>query len=331
MHYCGSKVVASISLSIAQIAVALLYKLAQTNGQYSFSTISVIIMAELIKFSFAFCLILFTTAGTETCNIFIVRNDLHDKLLSIRSTVQQQLSIKFILHTFILALLYCTNNQIAFILFQRADVVSITLSKAFTSLLSAILLRTIFKRTVNSIQWCSIALQVMGLMIAQYDVCKSMPLLKIETYLIVFISCFITSVSSVWNENLVKNYSVNIHIQNSLLYFFGFFFNVFIFVFFNEQISSSSRNLFEGYSMYTAAIIFCNSIMGLVITAVYKYADAIIKTFSIACATGILIFLNSRLFDVPTNLIQCLGVMVIFLSSYIYFSAQITASTQNLQ
>jgi hypothetical protein len=56
---------------------------------------------------------------------------------------------------------------------------------------------------------------------------------------------------------------------------------------------------------------------------VYKYADAIVKTFSTACASGVLLFLNVTLFHVHTNLISFLGASVIFIASYIYFASSI--------
>ncbi|CAF1511781.1 unnamed protein product [Adineta ricciae] len=81
------------------------------------------------------------------------------------------------------------------------------------------------------------------------------------------------------------------------------------------------RSFFEGYSMIAMAVVLCNSILGLATTAVYKYTDAIIKTFSTACATAVLLFLNWSLFNRPTNLNAVLGAVVIFISAYIYSSA----------
>ncbi|UJR07238.1 hypothetical protein I4U23_011526 [Adineta vaga] len=70
-------------------------------------------------------------------------------------------------------------------------------------------------------------------------------------------------------------------------------------------------------------IILCNSLLGITITFVYKYADAIIKTFSTACATGVLLIFNLTLFHSYTTLTSFLGATVIFISSYIYFLSTI--------
>ena len=68
-------------------------------------------------------------------------------------------------------------------------------------------------------------------------------------------------------------------------------------------------------------VIAANALMGLVITAVYKYADALVKTFATACATATLYLLNMTLFHLPFKGSILLGVAVVFLASAIYFQA----------
>jgi hypothetical protein len=324
MSDSGAKVVAFVSLLIVQVAVSLVYKFSQTNGRYSYSTISVITLAEIIKLCISlyltfFWIILPPSEAFE--NSTLSYKYLFSKLVSYRLLAKQQLNRNFLIHTSVLALLYCINNQIAFILFQYIDLVTISLFKSLTIFQSAIILRVAFQRSINRVQWSAIILQVMGLIIVQYDICKKLPILEVKFYIILLVSCVITSICSVWNEYLLKNYTVNLHIQNSVLYFFGTFINLIIFIIFYNQVENYSKKFFEGYSMLSIAVIFCNSLLGLVITGVYKYADAIIKTFSTACATGVLIFVNWSLFGLPTNLITSLGAAIIFISSYIYFSA----------
>jgi hypothetical protein len=83
----------------------------------------------------------------------------------------------------------------------------------------------------------------------------------------------------------------------------------------------SRVGFFEGYTWLAFGVIVANSLMGLVITAVYKYADALVKTFATACATATLYLLNMTLFHLPLQGSVLLGVAVVFLSSAIYFQA----------
>ncbi len=318
----GRKLGAFAALAIVQISVALVYKFSQTNGNYSYSTASAIALAEIIKFCMSVYLTYFNAVSTNESSVNLSWKDkVYDKLIACRVMYKQQLSKPFLAYTFVLALLYCINNQLAFFLYKYVDIASVSIFKSLTSLQTAVILWTLFQRPINRIQWSSIVLQVMGLIIVQYDACKKMPLLAAKLYIILIISCTITSTCTVWNEHLVKNYAVNLHIQNSTLYLFGIVLNLSFFFYCYKYVQSCSKGFFEGYTFLTVVVVFCNSILGLVITVVYKYADAIIKTFSTACGTGVLLFLNWSLFGLPINLTTILGAGVIFLSSYVYFSA----------
>lgn len=314
------KIAVFFCLFIIQIVVVLVYKFSQTNGKYNYSTVSAITMAEITKFSISLCVTFWSCISTkEIPTSFSLIDRLSLRLNLCRREIQEQLSTKFLFHTFCLAFLYGINNQIAFVLFQYVDVVSISLFRSFTSFQSAIILWLFFSRPINRVQWSAIVLQVIGLIIVQYDACKKLPILVLYLYMILLTNCSISSTCAVWNEHLLKTYSVSLYVQNVVLYFFGVIINVFLYALTYLYVEESPRGFFEGYSSLVLAVIFCNSVLGLCITVVYKYADAITKTFSSACATGALLFLNWSVFEQPLNLTAGLGATVIFISSYIYF------------
>jgi drug/metabolite transporter (DMT)-like permease len=213
------------------------------------------------------------------------------------------------------------NNQLAFVLFLYVDPASVSLFKSLSSLEAAILLWTFFELDINQIQWASIVLQIIGLVIVQYDACKSSPLFAPQLYFILIGSSLITAICTVINEYLIKTCNVELNLQNTILYSFGFMLNLSVFLLFPNIYGHGRKGFFEGYSWIVVAVLGCNSILGIAITFVYKYADAIVKTFSTACATGILLFLNVTLFHVHANLTSFLGASVIFIASYIYFSS----------
>jgi len=165
---------------------------------------------------------------------------------------------------------------------------------------------------------------MIGLLIIQYDACQNMPFLSFKYYVILVCSTLITAICSVWNERLIQTYSVNIHIQNVILYSFGLMLNLALFFFLPDLFghSDSKKHFFEGYSFSVYAIILCNSVLGIVITFVYKYADAIVKTFSTACAIGVLLYINVEVFKLKANFTVFLGTIVIFGSSYLFLSVK---------
>jgi len=294
------------------LLVSVVYKYSQTRGEYAYSPLAIIACAEAIKLCMSSSLFLFYSSTDD-----VVKNSNTTAFKLIKAQVTKI----FLFNTFGLAVLYCLNNQLAFVLFLHVDPASIALFKSLSSLEAAILLWAIFERHISQIQWGSIVLQVIGLVIVQYDACKSKPLFSATFYFILIGSSLITAVCTVMNEQLVKTYKVNLNLQNSILYSFGFILNLSVFLLFPNIYGHGRKGFFEGYSWIVVAVVGCNSILGIAITYVYKYADAIVKTFSTACASGILLFLNVTLFHAHANLVSFLGASVIFISSYIYFSS----------
>lgn len=320
MSKIGIKPVAFFALFTIQIVVVLVYKFSQTNGKYNYSTVSVMAMVETTKFFMSLCWTFwFSTSGKEIPTYFSQKDNLSQRLNKYRQEIQGQINTNFLFHTFNLAFLYGVNNQITFALFQYVDVVPISLFRSFISFQSALVLWLCFSRPISRIQWCAIALQVIGLVIVQYDPSKKLPTLGSYFSMILLINCSISSICTVWHEYLLKTYSVSLSVQNLVLSSFGSLVNFFLFVFIYLYVQKSPKEFFEEYSIVVLAAIFCNSILRLCITIVYKYADAITKTFSSACATGALLFLNWSVFEQPLDFTAGLGAAVIFISSYIYF------------
>jgi hypothetical protein len=307
------KILAFICLLSIQLLVSVVYKYSQTKGQYAYSPLAVIACAEAIKLCMSSFLFLLHSSTND--------DEINKSNINVFDSIKAQTTKVFLFNTFVLAVLYCLNNQLAFVLFLHVDPASISLFKSLSSLEAAILLWTFFERHISQIQWGSIYLQVIGLVIVQYDACKSSPLFAAKFYYILIGSSLVTAVCTVVNEHLIKTYNVNLNLQNAILYAFGFVLNMSVFLLFPDIYGRGRIGFFEGYSWIVIAVLGCNSILGIAITFVYKYADAIVKTFSTACASGVLLFLNVFLFHVHANLISFLGASVIFIASFIYFSS----------
>ena len=311
-----TKILAFLVLLLVQVFVSIVYKFSQTKGKYTYSPLSAIASAEFIKLCISLTFIWLSVSIDDSSS----NNKIYNRFLACYAWFRKEVQSIFIAYTFGLALLYVINNQLAFVLYLYVDMASISMFKSFSSILSAILLWLFCERTLVREQWASIILQVVGLVIVQYDSCRDAPFLAIKDYITLIVSTLITAICSVWNERLIKTYSVNMHIQNAILYTFGLTLNLTLFFFFPDLFvkNETRKQFFEGYSLMVIAIILCNSVLGIVITFVYKYADVIVKTFSTACATGVLLYINVAVFKIKANLTIFLGAIVIFISSYLF-------------
>ena len=315
----GSAFLAFFTLFLITIAVVIVYKLSQVGGKYAYSPLSAITVAEFFKLCMS--AIFFTYHVYNQYETITNNNGSFFKYWIHEIITQTNYKAFFSIGG--LGFCYFINNQLTFILFLYIDTASVTLFKSFSSLQTAILLWLFFSRAINKLQWVSICLQVIGLIIVQYDPCKHTTILTGNDYLLLILSTSITSLSSVWNEYAVKQFTIELHLQNMILYLFGVVLNSFGFFllpFVFPDFEWSSISFFQGYNTSVFGVILCNSVIGIVITAVYKYADAVIKTFSTACATAALLFINLFFFHTETNINAFLGSAVVFIAAYIYFA-----------
>lgn len=80
-----------------------------------------------------------------------------------------------------------------------------------------------------------------------------------------------------------------------------------------------TKSLFiSGYDFPAVVIVFLNAVIGLTITVIYKYTNAIAKTFCTAVATVVLFIVNATLFNLPASLNSVLSCVVVFVATYLY-------------
>ncbi len=71
--------------------------------------------------------------------------------------------------------------------------------------------------------------------------------------------------------------------------------------------------------------MFLNAVIGLTITVIYKYTNAIAKTFCSAVATVVLFIVNATLFNLPASLNSVLSCIVVFVATYLYTQGAMAA------
>ena len=327
----SQKLIAFFGLVVIQTGVALLFKLSQRGGKYTFLTSSAQTTAEFCK--------LLISLGFFARDTFAVapppvpRADVEEQPAAAAAAAPSRspaalwaalrglVSDQLLAHTGGLALLYCFNNQLAFSLFRWADAATVTLIKSASSIVSALLLWVLLSRPIAPLQWHAITLQVLGLFIVQYDSCKGSALLSIPVYLALFGSLFISSGAGVWNEHVLKTFGISMHVQNICLYSFGVLFNLLVFVFLEQH---GGRGLlgsyFHGYNPAAVGVILCQAVLGLVVTAVLKYADTVIRSFATACSISVLYAVNITFLGWSANLTYIAGCFVVFISTYLYMA-----------
>ena len=324
----GYGLLAFFGLTAIHVSAAILYKYSQSEGRYEYSPATTLVLAEVFKIFlslFLHCVSMwrpnsrssvFSTCGSA------VKEALRD--------VKLHLSWRNLGQFCGLALSYAIYNQCQFLVFLWADAASVVLIRSSSSFVAALMAYFLLKRLISRQQWVNIALQVFGLILVQYDACISQTTLSSVMYVMLFVHVSLSSFNSIWNEHLVKSKTAPpLNVQNAILYSFGALFNFIAYLLLPSSLyginttaaaaAQTSHGFFHGYSFITLLIVLLNSFIGITITAVYKYADVIVKTFSLACATGTLFLLDYLFFNrsIGTNVL--LGILIVYVASYLYF------------
>lgn len=305
---------------VIQISVAVVYKLAQKGGKYHFSPASALTMAEFFKFCISLGMQLHQEWPEDNYNTSFMSR-LRSALSQIYERTMDGFTRKQVGQSFTLGFSYAINNHFAFVLFLMADASSITLIKSGSSFISTILSVTLLAKTISAPQWISVVMQVCGLIMAQYNPCKSATLLSPIAYGLLFVHVMISGFNGIWNEDLVKS-TPSLASQNLLLYASGFLFNLWAYILLPNSFYGAPANtgFFTGYTPSAIMVVVLNSTIGVVITAVYKYADVIIKTFALACSTGSLFIIEYLFFHSELSLNIFVGIIIVYLSSYMYLT-----------
>jgi hypothetical protein len=166
-------------------------------------------------------------------------------------------------------------------------------------------------------QWIAICFQVCGIVVTQYQPGGG-TIFPISTYIILFFQTTLSAVSSVYNSQLAKSSDGSLHVMNMTLYACGACINLVLHILVRIM-HRSEPGFFTGYDNFGAVmVIISNVFIGLAMTAVYRYADALIKCFATAISTAILLYLSPLLFNVNFSFLIVPGTFVVFLATWLY-------------
>mmetsp|Transcript_47715 Transcript_47715/g.152384 ORF Transcript_47715/g.152384 Transcript_47715/m.152384 type:complete len:372 (-) Transcript_47715:89-1204(-) len=314
-----TKALAALGLVCVSSTVGILYKISQaTSGGFKYSTTSAIAIAEMVKFGMS----TFFHIGDASHH-----TDSEGKVPSAIGVLRSQLSMSAIGHIWCLAGLYTMNNQLSFYVYMLADPGTIFLFKAASTMIVASIQCFCLGKQFSGEQWKAMGLQAVGMVIVQYNPCKSEARYNPAAYLLMSLSAVLTALCAVRNEYLVKNYKIGLNVQNMVLYSGGIWMNIFAFMFLpNPNSTQAGLGFFDGFNNPLAiGVVFANAMIGLAITAVYKYADAVTKCIASDVTAVVLCIVSTFFFELASSVTMWCGVLVVCFAVHFYTSASMPA------
>ncbi|XP_035717646.1 UDP-galactose transporter senju-like [Vespa mandarinia] len=262
----------------------------QTNGQYEYNIVAVVLLTEVLK--------------------LIVSAILYWKDNKILSLFQEIVIHKKVLLLYLIpSFLYCLYNNLAFINLAVFDPTTYYVLLQFRVVMTGIIFQLIFKKKLSVKQWLSLLLLTLGCMIKHVNISMdedvSTKFVLNKNIYLIFIQTFCSCLAGVYNEYLLKQgANINIFVQNVFMYIDSILCNVIVFLILftcQTNVTNIFNNIGSSIFMQPKVIIIMlnNTAIGIITSFFLKNLNSILKTFASALELVFTAVLCWIIFDIP--------------------------------
>ncbi|VDL51612.1 unnamed protein product [Hymenolepis diminuta] len=275
------KVLSLVFLTVQTTALVLLMRYTRlpspTNPVESlYLTSTAVFCSEVMKVVFCFCAV-------------FIQNE--QSLESTREELERELfsAPKELLKLGIPAGLYTIQNNLLYVALSNLDAATYQITYQLKILTTAMFMVLMLHKKITPAQWLSLVILIVGVAFVQLAPSANTPsdsaaqALKEQNSWLGLIAVILASLSSgfagVFFEKLMKYTKPSIWIRNIQLGFWGAIL-AFAGVFLTDGKTVMRDGFFRGYNFLVVFVIILQSVGGLLIAVVIKYADNILKVFS---------------------------------------------------
>ncbi|KAL3118542.1 hypothetical protein niasHT_000307 [Heterodera trifolii] len=221
------------------------------------------------------------------------------------------------------SVIYLIQNNLYYVALSNLESTTFLVIYQLKILTTALLLRFFLKKMLSPAQWLALLLLVVGVSIvqSQYDPPPSSHLKSVQNPLLGFVAvvamCFTSSFAGVYLELVLKQSKVDVWMQNIRMALFGLFIGLAL-VLAKDRERIQKEGAFVGYDPLVWLMTVNNSLGGLLIAMVIKYADNIMKAYAQATAILGAAFGSWLLFNFVPNRLFAFGTALVTLSVYLF-------------
>lgn len=192
-----------------------------------------------------------------------------------------------LLKTCVPSLLYTLQNNLLFVGLSHLSAGTYQVTYQLKILTTAALSVVILGTRLNAVKWFSLVLLTFGVSLVNMSQLSSSDSKDSGSTLIglsaVIAACFTSGFAGVYIEKILKQTVVSIWIRNAQLAFSGSAFALVIALQADWTLIMQDGFL-QGYNPLVWVVVVCQAVGGLLVAAVMKYADNILKCFGCAIA-----------------------------------------------
>nr|XP_012604091.1 UDP-N-acetylglucosamine transporter isoform X3 [Microcebus murinus]XP_012604092.1 UDP-N-acetylglucosamine transporter isoform X3 [Microcebus murinus]XP_012604093.1 UDP-N-acetylglucosamine transporter isoform X3 [Microcebus murinus] len=241
-----------------------------------------VVVAELLKIMACILLVY----KDSKCSLRALNRVLHDEILN-----KPMETLKLAIPSGI----YTLQNNLLYVALSNLDAATYQVTYQLKILTTALFSVSMLGKKLGVYQWLSLVILMTGVAFVQWP-SDSQELDSKELsagsqfvgLMAVLTACFSSGFAGVYFEKILKETKQSVWIRNIQLGFFGSIFGLMgVYIYDGELVSKNG--FFQGYNQLTWIVVVLQALGGLVIAAVIKYADNILKGF----ATSLSIILST--------------------------------------
>ncbi|KAI3382790.1 hypothetical protein SNEBB_000991 [Seison nebaliae] len=271
------KLISLILLVIQSSSLILYIRYSRSNGSEEKYLISVaVVVAELMKMAI--------------CGVLVIYQNNYD-INRVKYLLLGEGNVNDVFLLAIPAALYTLQNNLLFWALDKIDAATYQITYQLKILTTALFTVYILHRTISKQRWLSLLILTMGVAMVQvnqvlskssieeHEVVHHSLFQQLIGFSCIIAACFTSGFAGVFFEKILKNSNPSVWIRNVQLAFFSFIIGTFGAVFYDFNVIMKHGPLF-GFNSTVWIIVTLQAAGGLIIAAVIKYADNILKGFA---------------------------------------------------
>lgn len=313
----ATRIISFVVLVTLSVGTQTFFKLSQRGGKYEYNTVSAMTVVEGIKLTIAVSQLMYEQKwSVDAC-----------KQLFVGVTKNVYFAYLF------LAVSYAGYNQLIFAVMKIADPGTFSLFKSLTPAIVSLMNWAAFGSWLTRAQFYCLFIQIFGIIpiaVSSSSGGDSKLQFGLDGLLLMIFTLALGSFNTVYNAATIKDQSAKhpVQVQNAILYSFGFITNLFVFFF---TMKPDDNSFFYGYNHASVIILlFLNSTVGVTISFVYKFGDAVLKTLSQPMSSSILVFISYLFFSMPLDIVKAAGAGVVVISTLLYLELPMPPKKEEL-
>ncbi|GMS77895.1 hypothetical protein PENTCL1PPCAC_70, partial [Pristionchus entomophagus] len=295
-------------LTAQQISMPLMvrYTRNRENGDAFFTTVNVLVM-ELMKLA--------------ACSFLLIRE--HKSIQKFAADVRDAIwgdPVETAKVCFP-AVIYTLQNNLYYIALSHLDATTFCILYQLKIFTTALLMRILLNRRLSSQQWFALCLLVVGAADVEWSSSSGSEAATNSNDVIGLASvaamCFTSAIAGVYLERVLKGSSVSVWMQNIRISLIGLPVSILSMCYY-EWSDIQRDGPFRGWDHWVLIMTATNSLGGLLISMVIKYADNILKAYAQSMAIVGAVVGSWLLFSLVPSVFFMLGAIMVMMSIVIY-------------